>query len=115
MPLGTFLDSMPALLFIAAHVLFLGVAIWAAQASAPLFWLYAVSQVIFLAFFGGLITMKMGVLVEGVKVDWPAVQKHCCGSLTTAVLASLMTLTCCSARLGKLAARPSAPTTRYRR
>ena len=65
MPLGTFLDSMPALLFVAAHVLFLAVAIWAARAaSAPLFWLYAVSQVIFLAFFGGVITMKMAVLVE---------------------------------------------------
>jgi hypothetical protein len=65
MPLGTFLDSMPALLFIAAHVLFLGVAIWAVRAaSAPLFWLYAASQVIFLAFFGGVITMKMAVLIE---------------------------------------------------
>ena len=65
MPLGTFLDSMPAILFIAAHVLFLGVAIWAARsASAPLFWLYAASQVIFLAFFGGVITMKMAVLIE---------------------------------------------------
>jgi hypothetical protein len=65
MPLGTFLDSMPALWFMAAHVLFLGVAIWAVRAaSAPLFWLYAVSQVIFLAFFGGVITMKMAVLIE---------------------------------------------------
>jgi hypothetical protein len=65
MPLGSFLDSMPALLFIAAHVLFLGVAIWAVRAaSAPLFWLYAASQVIFLAFFGGVITMKMAVLIE---------------------------------------------------
>ena len=65
MPLGTFLDSMPALLFIAAHVLFLGVAIWAVRAaSAPLFWLYAASQVMFLAFFGGVITMKMAVLIE---------------------------------------------------
>jgi uncharacterized membrane protein len=33
-------------------------------ASAPLFWLYAASQVIFLAFFGGVITMKMAVLIE---------------------------------------------------
>jgi uncharacterized membrane protein len=65
MPLGTFLDSMPALLFIAAHVLFLGVAIWAVRAaSAPFFWLYAVSQLIFLAFFGRVITMKMAVLIE---------------------------------------------------
>jgi uncharacterized membrane protein len=65
MPLGTFLDSMPAILFIGAHVLFLAVAIWAARsASAPAFWLYAASQLIFLAFFGGVITMKMAVLIE---------------------------------------------------
>lgn len=65
MPLGTFLDSMPALLFVAAHVLFLGVAIWAARASsASVFWLYAASQLIFLAFFGGIVTMKMAVLIE---------------------------------------------------
>lgn len=64
MPLGTFLDSMPALLFVAAHVLFLGV-IWAASASsASVFWLYAASQLIFLAFFGGIVTMKMAVLIE---------------------------------------------------
>ena len=71
MPLGGFLDSLPSALFIAAHVLFLGVGVWAVRqatankaAFAAAFWLYAVSQVVFLAFFGGLLTMKMAVLIE---------------------------------------------------
>lgn len=71
MPLGGFLDSMPAALFIMAHVLFLGVGIWAAKtagdkklAYAQAFWLYPVVHVGFLAYFGGLFTFKMAVLLE---------------------------------------------------
>ena len=71
MPFGSFLDSLPSMLFASAHVLFLLVGVWVArkvsEARAPfasVIWLYAVSQVVFLAFFGGLITMKMAVLVE---------------------------------------------------
>jgi len=71
MPFGSFLDSLPSLLFVAAHAIFLVVGIWAATSLAkagrpfaPVIWLYVVSQVVFLAFFGGAITMKMAVLVE---------------------------------------------------
>ena len=71
MPAGTFLDAFPSAIFIAAHVLFLVAGLWAVRQSgaggskaAWVFWLYAVSQVGFLAFFGGLITMKLAVLVE---------------------------------------------------
>jgi hypothetical protein len=67
MPLGTFLDSLPSLIFIGAHAMFLALGIWAAKtatARAAAFWLYAVSQVLFLTFFGGVITMKMAVLLE---------------------------------------------------
>ena len=71
MPVGTFLDSIPSLLFISAHVMFLGVAAWAWRSStnaksklARVFVLYGVSQLVFLGFFGGVITMKLAVLIE---------------------------------------------------
>ena len=71
MPLGGFLDALPAMLFVGAHVLFLLVGVWAATAArksgasfAPMLWLYAASQIVFLTFFAGAITMKMAVLVE---------------------------------------------------
>ena len=71
MPVGGFLDSLPAMLFIAAHVLFLAVGVWAwrraSQSGLPFssaFWLYVVSQLGFLCFFGGAITLKMAVLFE---------------------------------------------------
>lgn len=71
MPFGAFLDSLPALLFISAHVLFLIVGVWAwrqaEQSRLPFssaLWLYVASQVVFLAFFGGALTLKMAVLVE---------------------------------------------------
>lgn len=71
MPFGGFLDSFPALAFIAAHVLFLAIGVWAmrraAQAGLPFasaFWLYIVSQIGFLGFFGGVLTLKMAVLIE---------------------------------------------------
>lgn len=71
MPIGSFLDSFPSALFIGAHLMFLllGVAAWRAASGArkgfaPAFWLYVVSQLVFLGFFGGIITMKMAVLTE---------------------------------------------------
>jgi uncharacterized membrane protein len=71
MPVGGFLDSLPSLLFVGAHVAFMAIGIWAIRsltqaraAFAPVLWLYIVSQVVFLGFFGGVITMKMAVLIE---------------------------------------------------
>ena len=85
MPFGGFLDSFPSLLFVAAHIMFLLVGVWAWEKAAgarrkfaPAFWLYVVSQPVFLAFFGGAITMKMAVLLEQtlivLMVLWIAVQ-----------------------------------------
>lgn len=71
MPIGSFLDTLPSMLYVAVHVVFLGVGLWAwkkasdsKQAFAPAFWLYIASQVVFLCFFGGMITIKMAVLLE---------------------------------------------------
>jgi len=71
MPIGSFLDSFPSLLFVAAHVMFLLVGVWAwrrtgagSRRLAPVFWLYVVAQAIFLGFFAGALTMKMAVLLE---------------------------------------------------
>jgi hypothetical protein len=70
MPIGSFLDSFPSLIFIAAHVLFLAVGVWAWKKAGPgnrrqsVFWLYVAAQAIFLGFFGGVMTMKMAVLLE---------------------------------------------------
>ena len=71
MPIGGFLDSFPSMLFVGAHAMFLLAGVWAWKKAAgagkkfaPAFWLYVVSQLIFLAFFGGAFTMKMAVLLE---------------------------------------------------
>ena len=71
MPIGAFLDQFPSMMFIAAHLAFLAVGIWAAKRAsdnkssyAGAFWLYVASQVIFLGFFGSILTMKMAVLIE---------------------------------------------------
>ena len=71
MPIGSFLESFPATVFIVAHVLFLIVGVWAMRRAAAsrlpfssALWLYIVSQVGFLAFFGGALTLKMAVLLE---------------------------------------------------
>lgn len=71
MPLGGFLDLMPAWLFITAHLLFLLVGLWAAKKAmdmklsyASAFWLYPVVHLGFLAYFGGFFTFKMAVLLE---------------------------------------------------
>ena len=75
MPLGEFLDSLPTMLFIIAHIIFLLVGLWVIRKAsgskliyAPAFWLYIVSQLGFLAVFGGLFTLKMGVLLEQLLV-----------------------------------------------
>jgi hypothetical protein len=67
LPIGTFLDSFPAALFVAAHLAFIGAGLWSASRArglSSLLALYVISQPFFLAFFGGLITMKMAVLTE---------------------------------------------------
>lgn len=71
MPLGEFLDLMPSWLFITAHLAFLCVGLWAAKTTmdaklpyAQAFWLYPVVHLGFLAYFGGLLTFKMAVLLE---------------------------------------------------
>jgi len=85
MPIGGFLDAFPTMLFVGAHVVFLLVGVWAWKTAAgsgrkfaPAFWLYVVSQPVFLAFFGGALTMKMAVLLEQtlivMMVLWIAMQ-----------------------------------------
>lgn len=71
MPIGGFLDPTPSIMYVGAHVIFLLVGLWAfkiafhkASKFAAAFWLYVASQIVFLAHFDGIITMKMGVLVE---------------------------------------------------
>jgi hypothetical protein len=67
MPIGGFLNAFPSLIFIAAHIAFLLVGVWAwsrRRSFAPALWLYGLSQVVFLAYFAGGITMKMAVLIE---------------------------------------------------
>ena len=71
MPIGTFLDTLPPALFIVAHIIFLSVGVWAVTKAAknklsyaPAFWLYVVVHIGFLAFFAGIFTLKMSVLLE---------------------------------------------------
>ena len=71
MPIGTFLDSLPPSLFIVVHIAFLLVGVWAAKNAmkkqlryASAFWLYVLVHIGFLAFFGGVFTLKMSVLLE---------------------------------------------------
>ena len=71
MPIGGFLDSLPAILFIIVHLVALAVGVWAIWKTqqdgvsyAWAFGLYALSQIVFLGFFGGVITIKMAVLLE---------------------------------------------------
>jgi hypothetical protein len=71
MPIGQFLDSFPAALFIAAHVAFIGVGLYCIKQIKALqpgltlaLWLYPISQIGFLVFFAGASTLKLAVLVE---------------------------------------------------
>ncbi len=76
MPIGGFLDTMPVWLFIAAHILFLAIGLWAVKTAvdkklkyAKAFWLYPLVHVGFLSFFlVGALTFKMAVLVEQVLI-----------------------------------------------
>jgi len=73
---GGFLDSMPSWLFIFAHLVFLGVGLWAVKTAmdkkvkyAKAFWLYPLVHLGFLSFFLlGAITFKMAVFVEQMLV-----------------------------------------------
>ena len=71
MPIGQFLDSFPAALFIAAHVAFLGIGLYCIKKinePAPgltlAMWFYPISESGFLVFFAGASTLKLAVLVE---------------------------------------------------
>lgn len=73
---GGFLDTMPAWMFIFAHIVFLGVGLWAVKTAmdknlkyAKAFWLYPLVHVGFLCFFlFGAITFKMAVFTEQMLV-----------------------------------------------
>ena len=70
LPFGTFLDDLPKMLYVVAHVLFLGIGVWlwarsgGALAHPEALLLYAVSQIVFFGYFANWITMKMAVLTE---------------------------------------------------
>jgi len=71
MPFGEFLEDSPTVLFVSTHVLMIGIGIWAivrtrsrSAAISNALWLYLASQPVFLAFFAGLITLKMTVVTE---------------------------------------------------
>ena len=71
LPLGGFLDDLPKVLYVGAHVAFLGMGIWlwarAHGAGLPYpeaLLLYALSQIVFFGFFANWITLKMAVLSE---------------------------------------------------
>lgn len=75
MPVGGFLDAIPAAVFVAVHLAELAIGLWAIRAltngKAPYayaFALYAISQIAFLTVFGGAITLKFGVLIEQMLV-----------------------------------------------
>ena len=75
MPIGTFLDSFPPILFIVVHLILLSVGVWAATKAAKnklqyarAFWLYVIVHIGFLAFFAGIFTLKMSVLLEQVLI-----------------------------------------------
>jgi hypothetical protein len=74
MPIGGFLDALPAPLFVLVHLFELGLGVFAVWRLAPrgtqgwAFALYAASQVVFLAFFSGIITLKMAVLLEQMMI-----------------------------------------------
>ncbi len=75
MPVGGFLDAIPAIVFVAVHLAALVIGVWAIRSTttnrAPFayaFALYAISQIGFLSVFGGALTLKMGVLIEQMLV-----------------------------------------------
>ncbi len=71
LPAGKFLDQLPKGLYVAAHVMFLGVGLWLSSRAGAhalpysgALLLYAASQLGFFAYFTNAITMKMAVLAE---------------------------------------------------
>lgn len=71
MPIGTFLDSFPSVLFIGAHVAFIVIGLWAimraraagSSIAGPL-WLYVAVHPFFIAYLTGVITVRLAVLTE---------------------------------------------------
>lgn len=70
-PIGDFLEAIPSMVFVSIHLIFLLIGIWAIwkanKAKLPYkmaFWLYALTQAFFLAHFGGILTLKMVVVLE---------------------------------------------------
>ncbi len=87
MPVGDFLDSLPSLMFAGVHAVFLVVGAWLMSRSrsgrssyVPALALYVLSQVGFLGFFAGALTLKMSVLLEQMLVFgavlWVALQQR---------------------------------------
>ena len=87
MPFGVFLEDFPAVLFVATHVLMVGIGVWAivrtrgqSPVVASALWLYVASQPVFFAFWAGLITLKMTAVTEQtlimVMVIWLALGTH---------------------------------------
>lgn len=75
MPVGGFLDSFPAILFVVVHLILIVLGIWALRRTSTTgrtyawaFGLYILSQIVFLSFFGNVITIKMAVLLEQLLV-----------------------------------------------
>jgi hypothetical protein len=71
MPIGGFLDTFSTILFVAFHVVFLAVGVWALwktqQGGVSYAWafgLYALTQLFFLGHFSGILTLKMTVFLE---------------------------------------------------
>lgn len=70
-PIGVILDTVPAGILIAFHLLFLLAGIWAYRKAsaaklsyAPAFLLYAVTHVAFVLMFNGIITTRLTILFE---------------------------------------------------
>ena len=71
MPVGEFLEDFPTVLFVAAHVMMVGIGVWAivrTRGHSPVLgkalWLYVASQSVFFAFWAGLITLKLTAVSE---------------------------------------------------
>lgn len=64
MPFGGFLDSWPTWFLVLCHLVFLAIGVWAALKVRPIFWLYAISQLGFLAYFAKWFTIKAAILPE---------------------------------------------------
>ncbi|MEX1023123.1 MAG: hypothetical protein WD058_08235 [Dehalococcoidia bacterium] len=71
MPLGEFLEDFPGVLFVAIHVVMVGIGLWAIfrlreehPVAARALWLYVAVHPVFWAFWAGLITLKAAAVTE---------------------------------------------------